>query len=99
MIFEMENCGACCTCEIMCCFHHTGKFGSSPTSLRVRENPGGKGHIVVLAESDGCGFVLCDACEGLETPLCMEVCKESDELMKFIKAVTKRRTEMQKAAE
>jgi len=99
MIFEMENCGACRTCEIMCCFHHTGAFSSSPTSLRIRENPGGKGYLIVLAESNGEGLVACDACAGLETPLCMEVCKEADELMEYIKTVTEKQGTISQFAE
>jgi len=98
MVFQMNNCGACRTCEIMCCFHHTGTFSSSPTSIRVKENPGGKGYLIMLAESDRDDLVACDACKGLETPLCMEVCKESEELMEYIKAVTERQVQMKRTA-
>jgi len=91
MVFEMESCGACRTCELMCCFHHTGAFGSSPTSLRIRENPEGKGYLIVLAEQDGDGLVSCDGCGGLKTPLCVEVCKEEGILMEYIRVVTKKK--------
>lgn len=99
MIFQMDNCGACRTCEIMCCFHHTGTFGFSTTSLRVQENPKGKGYLIVIAESDGKGLISCDACKNLETPLCMEVCKEAEQLRAYIEAVKAEQKQLQQVAE
>ena len=99
MNFEMESCGVCRTCEMMCCFHHTGTFGYVPTSFQVKDNPGGKGYLIMIAESDEGEFVSCDACGELETPLCVEVCKEGDLLLEHIKKINAKQMEITQAAE
>jgi Fe-S-cluster-containing hydrogenase component 2 len=85
MLFEMENCGNCKTCEIACCYHHTGVFGPAPSSFRVKENPDGKGYLIMIADADEGAEIACDDCKGEEVPLCMEVCEEADLLEGFLK--------------
>lgn len=90
MIFEMENCGACRTCEMVCCFHHTGGFGPSPRSLSVLENPDGKGYLLSITEENENMFVACDCCNGLGTPQCVEICPEADVLWDFLNEYSKK---------
>jgi len=91
MLFEMANCGDCKTCEIACCYHHTGEFSSSPSSFRVKEKPDGTGYLIFLAEKDKGTEVACDGCKGLDTPLCVEVCEEGEALKGFLKEFMERK--------
>ena len=91
MVFEMANCGACKTCEIACCFHHTGEFGPSPTSFRVAENREGKGYLISISEEKQGDEVACDGCQGLDVPLCVEVCEHAEDLKKIISQFMQRK--------
>jgi len=91
MLFEMANCGNCKTCEIACCYHHTGEFSPSPSSLRVKEKADGTGYLILLAEKDKGTEVACDGCKGLEIPLCVEVCEEEEALKGFLKEFMERK--------
>jgi Fe-S-cluster-containing dehydrogenase component len=87
MIFEMEKCGGCRTCEIACSFHHRGEFNPSVSSIKILDKEGGAGYHVLLLEEDGEMGLACDGCRGLKEPLCMDYCKEKDQLGEMIKAL------------
>jgi len=86
--FEMDTCGGCRTCEIACSFHHSGEFNPSISSIKILDRPGGAGYDVLLLEEDSDEGKACDGCQGLEEPLCMEYCKEKEELKEMIDRVT-----------
>ena len=89
MLFDMPTCGACRTCEIVCSYHHTAAFNPSVSSLRILDKEKGPGYFVeFIEEYEGVG-VPCDGCRGQDEPLCMEVCKEKEDLGKMIKAYAK----------
>ncbi len=90
MLFEMPNCGNCKTCEIACCYHHTGEFSWAPSSFRVKENPNGKSYLILIAETNEGKEVACDGCKQEELPLCVEVCEEAEMLQGFLKEFLER---------
>src|SRR4030042_3910750 len=84
MVFDMCSCGGCRTCELACSFHHTGEFIPSVSSLRVLDREDGPGYRgLLITESCGEG-IACDGCKNLDVPLCMEYCKEMDDLGKIL---------------
>jgi hypothetical protein len=42
----------------------------------------------MLLEEDGTEGFACDACRGLDTPLCLQVCREEDDLACILKKLT-----------
>jgi Fe-S-cluster-containing hydrogenase component 2 len=80
MKFEMPSCGGCRTCELACSFHHRGEFNPAISSLKILEKPDGPGYLVVLKEESDRSGLACDRCEGLDIPLCVQYCREMDEL-------------------
>jgi Fe-S-cluster-containing hydrogenase component 2 len=84
MTFDMPSCGGCRTCELACSFHHTGEFIPTASSLKVLEKKEGPGYDVILKEEAEGGSYACDGCEGLEIPLCIEYCREMDDLYKIL---------------
>jgi Fe-S-cluster-containing hydrogenase component 2 len=91
MIFEMEKCGGCRTCEIACSFHHTDEFNPSVSSIKILDKEGGTGyHVLLLEQDDGKSFA-CDGCQGLKEPLCMEYCKEKEALEEMIRTLLAKR--------
>lgn len=91
MKFDMPKCGGCRTCELACSYHHEKSFNPSKSSLRVLDKDDNKGYIVEIYEKDTGGAHACDGCEGLEIPLCMDVCKEKEILKEFIDEVIKKK--------
>ena len=89
MIFEMPACGGCRTCEIACSYHHSGEFNPSISSLKILDKEDGVGYQVMLLEKDEGQRKACDGCQELLEPLCMEYCKEKEELEKMIKELLK----------
>lgn len=85
MLFDMPTCGACRTCEIACSFHHTGEFRPSVSSIKILDKENSEGHFILLVERDDGQGIACDGCQDLEEPLCVEYCKEKEELGKIIK--------------
>ena len=80
MKFDMPSCGGCRTCELACSFHVLGAFVPSASCLKIVEKDDGPGYAVLLKDvADGDG-PACDDCAGLATPLCMDYCRESDDL-------------------
>jgi Fe-S-cluster-containing hydrogenase component 2 len=85
MKFDMPSCGGCRTCELACSFHHTGEFAPAVSSLKIVEKKGSPGYVVLLKEEgDGSSFA-CDRCEGQDIPLCVEYCREVDDLYKILR--------------
>ncbi len=84
MKFDMPSCGGCRTCERACSFHHTGEFNPTSSSLKVLEKKEGPGYVVFLREEAEGGTYACDGCEGIDIPLCIEYCREIDDLYKIL---------------
>jgi Fe-S-cluster-containing dehydrogenase component len=84
MIFDMPDCGACRTCEIVCSYHHSGMFNPSISSIKILEREEGSGYSVLFIEEYDGQSIPCDGCKGLDEPLCMEVCKEKEGLRQMI---------------
>lgn len=90
MKFAMASCGGCRTCEMACSFHHTGKFIPALSSLKIIENEDDPGFsLVILERSDG-QSIACDGCQDLEVPLCVQYCRESEDLDEMVKEFRKR---------
>ena len=95
MQFDMPSCGGCRTCELACSFHHTGAFLPASSSLKVLEKTEGPGYVVTLREEAEGGSRACDSCEGIDIPLCIEYCREMDDLYKILEEFKARRPEKQ----
>jgi Fe-S-cluster-containing hydrogenase component 2 len=80
----MDTCGGCRTCEIACSFHHSGEFNPSISSIKILDKSEGAGYDVLLLEEDSDAGRACDGCQDLDEPLCMEYCKEKEELQEMI---------------
>ena len=95
MLFEMPSCGGCKTCELACSFHHTGEFSPKFSSLKIVENEHGPGYCVSLTFKSFGESVACDGCEDCEVPLCMDYCKEIDDLREILNDFAEKRKKMQ----
>lgn len=84
MKFDMPNCGGCRTCEIACSFHHNEEFNPATSSIKILDKTNEPGFIVLLVEERDHESMACDLCEGIEIPLCMQYCREKDELSKML---------------
>ena len=84
ILFDMPSCGGCRTCELACSFHHTQEFIPSASSLKVLDKEGGPGYQVLLVHESFGESIPCDHCKSLDVPLCMEYCKEADDLGKIL---------------
>ncbi len=84
MIFDMPTCGGCRTCEVMCSFHHLGIFRPIVSSIKIIDKENEPGFSVRLVEKNDTINFACDGCKGLDIPLCLEVCKDREELEKMI---------------
>ena len=84
MIFDMPTCGGCRTCEVMCSFHHLGIFKPIASSIKIIDKENEPGFFVMLVRKMMPQVFACDGCQGLDVPLCMEVCKDREELTKII---------------
>lgn len=82
---DMPSCGGCRTCEMVCSFHHTGDYNPSLSSIRILERDNGAGFLVLLLEEKSAGGFACDQCRGLDRPLCLQVCREEDDLADILK--------------
>lgn len=88
--FDMPTCGGCRTCEMACAFHHLGEFNPSVSSLQILEKEKGPGYRVWLATQCADQRLACDVCKDLEVPLCLEYCREYDDLFKILKEFEKK---------
>ena len=84
MLFDMPSCGGCSTCELACSFHHTGEFDPKASSLKIVEKEDGPGYYVMLVDNKTGESMACDACKDRDIPLCVEHCRESDDLTKIL---------------
>lgn len=85
MVFDMPSCGGCRTCELACSFHHTGEFAPAASSLVVLDKDDEPGCEVMLMTESAGKRIACDGCKDLDIPLCMDYCKESDDLWKILR--------------
>lgn len=85
MIFDMPSCGGCRTCEMACSFHHEEKFIPAISSVKILDKQNEPGFLVLLVETSDGGNIACDGCKELDVPLCMQYCKESEDLEKILK--------------
>ena len=85
MKYDMPSCGGCRTCEMVCSFHHTGEYNPSVSSIKILENEGKAGYVVLLLEKSGLDGFVCDQCRGLARPLCVKVCREENDLADIVR--------------
>ena len=90
MKFDMPTCGGCRTCELACSYHHTGEFTPARSSLKVAEKKDGPGYFISLKEEGDREGFACDGCAGLDIPLCVEYCREVDDLYKILQDFEKK---------
>jgi len=84
ILFDMPTCGGCRTCELACSFHHKEEFIPSVSSLKVLAKEDGPGYRVLLVRESSGESIPCDLCKKLDVPLCMEYCREMDDLGKIL---------------
>ncbi|MFH1090159.1 MAG: hypothetical protein V1742_01185 [Pseudomonadota bacterium] len=89
MIYEMPSCGGCRTCEMACSFHHLGKFNPSVSSIKIIDKEDTSGYVVMILEQSERRGLACDGCPGLAEPLCLEYCREKDELESILKQLAR----------
>jgi Fe-S-cluster-containing hydrogenase component 2 len=91
VIFDMPSCGGCRTCEMACSFKHEEAFVPSRSSIKILDKKDGPGFLVFLVEESGGQEVACDGCLEFGVPLCIQYCRESEELKRIIKEFLERR--------
>ncbi len=89
MIYDMPNCGGCRTCEVSCSYHHLGIFRPIVSSIKILDKENEPGFWVKIVEENQEPDIKCDGCKGLDIPLCMQVCKDKDDLEKIIQEYIK----------
>jgi len=86
MLFDMPECGGCRTCELVCAQHHLGKFSSKGSSIRIlNKEDKGEHYLVKFVDSDSKLDIACDGCKNLETPLCVQYCREAEKLEELLR--------------
>jgi Fe-S-cluster-containing hydrogenase component 2 len=73
-----ENCTGCLICEMVCSFHHTGKYSRRHSSIRVSKSilDPAKGPEITIAYEEEKRKPVCDLCRGEGAPLCARHCPE-----------------------
>lgn len=66
-LIELEQCVACCCCEIACSFHHTKGFQPARSSIQVHRDEK-TGNMTISVSP------TCDLCQDEEEPLCIQFC-------------------------
>lgn len=90
MIFEMDDCGGCRTCEMACGFHHTGAFNPSHSSLHVIDRTDEKpGFLVEIVTCSGGEIPTCDGCKGMDQAHCVYYCHKGEKLAIMIQDAIK----------
>lgn len=84
MKFDMRSCGGCRTCEFACSFHHKDEFNPEISSIKILDKVNEPGYVVLLVEEIDGESKACDFCRKEEVPLCVQYCKEKEELLKMI---------------
>jgi Fe-S-cluster-containing dehydrogenase component len=85
MEFDMPSCGGCRTCEMACSYHHRGEFAPALSSLKIQEKAEGPGYLVLLKKTADETGPACDGCRGLKTPLCVDYCREAEDLKEILR--------------
>jgi Fe-S-cluster-containing dehydrogenase component len=67
IVMNADLCTACRACELACHFHHSGRFGTSRSSIQIQFDAD-VGDITILFDE------TCDACLGETEPLCVHFC-------------------------
>lgn len=94
MRFDMRSCGGCRTCEIACSFHHGEEFNPAISSIEILDKVNEPGFFVVLVEENDGQNLACDFCKNEEIPLCVQYCKEKEELTKMIDELKQKKEPM-----
>lgn len=68
-----------------CSFHHKEEFIPSLSSIKILDKGNEAGFHVLLVEKGDGRNLACDGCRELDVPLCMQYCKESDDLEKILR--------------
>ncbi|HSD41921.1 MAG TPA: hypothetical protein VLD36_08635 [Burkholderiales bacterium] len=67
ILADARACTGCLACELACGFRWSKKMDPAQATIRVRrDGASGRVDIAILAG--------CDACRGIETPLCVAIC-------------------------
>lgn len=85
MEFDMPSCGGCRTCEMACSYHHRGEFAPALSSLKIQEKTEGPGYLVLLKKTADEAGPACDGCRGLKAPLCVDYCREAEDLKEILR--------------
>ena len=79
IIANPNACTGCLICEMVCSFHHIGKYSIAQSSIKVnksilnsKQNP----KITIFYEEDKWSPV-CDICNLEDSPLCIRFCPEN----------------------
>jgi hypothetical protein len=72
-----------------CSFHHKGEFIPSLSSIKILDKGNEAGFRVFLVEKGDGRSLACDGCRELDIPLCMQYCKESEDLEKILREFLK----------
>jgi Fe-S-cluster-containing hydrogenase component 2 len=79
VIKNAAACTGCLICEMVCSFHHIGKYSRTSSSIKVDKSlfgPEKGAKIAILLEKTE-GGPLCDLCKKEESPLCVKFCPEN----------------------
>jgi len=88
MIFEMEECGGCRTCELACGYYHTKVFNPSKSSLHVINRSDNKpGFLIDIQQDNEDGIFGCDGCNDLKQPMCVMYCHRDEILLTMIQTL------------
>ncbi len=67
LLVDAQRCTACRSCELACHYHHTGRFGTTRSSV----------HVQYEADSSGLSITFdrtCNECPDEDVPLCAQFC-------------------------
>lgn len=73
-----------------CSFRHKAEFAPSISSIQIIDKRQGAGFLVLLLEETGRDGIACDGCKDLAVPICMQYCRESEDLRKILEGFTGR---------
>lgn len=90
MLFKLEGCGGCRTCEIACSFKLTGEFNHQAAGIEIVEQENGVGFDVRLLDHPEGTRLACDGCKDLKEPFCLSYCHQRIELQRIIEEFKKK---------